>query len=51
MIQKRRGMLPMMAGMAYGPRLADGRRSLILVSDDNFATPRQRTKFHLLALN
>jgi hypothetical protein len=50
------GMLPLLRsdnveGMAYGPRLADGRRSLILVSDDNFATPRQHTKFHLLALS
>ena len=50
------GMLPLLRsdnveGMAYGPRLADGRRTLVLVSDDNFATPRQHTKFHLLALS
>ncbi len=45
------GMLPLLRsdnveGMAYGPRLSDGRRTLVLVSDDNFATPRQHTKFH-----
>ncbi|GAA2061678.1 esterase-like activity of phytase family protein [Williamsia deligens] len=50
------GMLPLLRpdnveGMAWGPRLADGRRSLVLVSDDNFATPGQKTKFHVLALN
>lgn len=50
------GALPLLRpdnveGMAFGPRLADGRRTLILVSDDNFATPRQKTKFHLLALS
>ena len=31
-------------GMAFGPRLADGRPTLVLVSDDNFS-PRQRTWF------
>jgi hypothetical protein len=31
-------------GMAFGPRLPDGRPTLILVSDDNFS-PRQRTWF------
>jgi phytase-like protein len=31
-------------GMAWGPRLADGRATLILVSDDNFSA-RQRTWF------
>lgn len=31
-------------GMSWGPRLPDGRRSLILVSDDNFSM-RQTTQF------
>jgi hypothetical protein len=31
-------------GMAFGPALADGSRSLLVVSDDNFS-PRQRTSF------
>jgi 3-phytase len=31
-------------GMAFGPRLPDGRPTLVLVSDDNFST-RQRTWF------
>ena len=31
-------------GMAFGPRLPDGRPALVLVSDDNFS-PRQRTWF------
>jgi hypothetical protein len=36
-------------GMAFGPRLPDGRPSLLLVSDDNF-NPTQRTWFVLLGL-
>ncbi|MDH3744365.1 MAG: esterase-like activity of phytase family protein [Acidobacteriota bacterium] len=32
-------------GMSFGPTLADGRRTLILVSDDNFAPDRQVTQF------
>ena len=36
--------------MAFGPRLPDGRRSLILVSDNNF-NPSQTTQFIVLALN
>ena len=36
-------------GMAFGPDLPDGRRSLVLVSDNNFA-PAQFTQFLLLAL-
>jgi 3-phytase len=36
-------------GMALGPRLPDGRASLILVSDDNFNTA-QRTWFLLFAI-
>lgn len=37
-------------GMAFGPRLADGRRSLVLVSDNNFA-PAQFTQFLLFAFS
>jgi hypothetical protein len=37
-------------GMAIGPRLPDGRSSLILVSDDNFSTI-QRTWFLVFAIN
>jgi len=36
-------------GMALGPTLADGRRTLVLVSDDNF-NPLQVTQFIALAL-
>jgi hypothetical protein len=36
-------------GMAFGPRLPDGRASLILVSDDNFSEA-QRTWFLLFAI-
>ncbi|MFN2190640.1 MAG: esterase-like activity of phytase family protein [Candidatus Promineifilaceae bacterium] len=36
--------------MAFGPRLPDGRQSLILVSDNNF-NPSQTTQFIVLALN
>jgi 3-phytase len=35
-------------GMTFGPDLADGRRSLVLVSDNNFA-PLQFTQFLLFA--
>ncbi len=35
-------------GMTFGPRLPDGRRSVVLVSDDNFA-PAQFTQFLLFA--
>ena len=31
-------------GMAWGPRLPDGRRTLILVADDNF-NPEETTQF------
>jgi hypothetical protein len=34
--------------MAFGPDLADGRRTLVLVSDNNFA-PAQFRQFLLLA--
>ncbi|HEU4449570.1 MAG TPA: esterase-like activity of phytase family protein [Gaiellaceae bacterium] len=37
-------------GMAFGPDLPDGRRSLVLVSDNNFA-PAQFTQFLLFALS
>lgn len=36
-------------GMAFGPRLQDGRATLLLVSDDNFSQP-QRTWFLLFAI-
>jgi len=36
-------------GMAFGPRLPDGRASLLLVSDDNFSAA-QRTWFLLFAI-
>jgi hypothetical protein len=36
-------------GMAFGPDLPDGRRSLVLVSDNNFA-PAQFTQFLLFAV-
>jgi hypothetical protein len=36
-------------GMTFGPRLPDGRASLLLVSDDNFS-PAQRTWFLLFAI-
>ncbi|QNG17853.1 esterase-like activity of phytase family protein [Rhodococcus triatomae] len=37
-------------GMTWGPRLPDGRRSLVVVSDDNFGVAGQ-TAFHLLAVS
>jgi predicted extracellular nuclease len=37
-------------GMTFGPRLADGRRSLVLVADDNF-NPRQRNQILAFALD
>ena len=37
-------------GMTIGPTLPDGRRSLVLVSDNNFA-PSQFTQFLLFALD
>ena len=36
-------------GMGFGPRLPDGSRTLLLVSDDNFS-PRQQTVFLLFRL-
>ena len=36
-------------GMTFGPRLPDGRATIILVSDDNFS-PRQRTWFLQFAI-
>jgi 2',3'-cyclic-nucleotide 2'-phosphodiesterase (5'-nucleotidase family) len=35
-------------GISWGPRLADGSRSLVLVADDNFGFNGSVTKFHLL---
>ena len=37
-------------GLTFGPRLADGRRSLVLVSDNNFAAS-QFTQFLLFAID
>ncbi len=37
-------------GMTFGPRLPDGRRSLVLVSDNNF-TPGQPSQFLLFAVS
>ena len=37
-------------GMTFGPRLPDGRRSVVLVSDNNFAAS-QFTQFLLFALD
>jgi len=36
--------------MTFGPDLPDGRRSLIMVSDNNFA-PSQFTQFPLFAVS
>lgn len=36
-------------GMTFGPRLPDGRRSLLLLSDDNFASPRGTQRTQVLA--
>jgi hypothetical protein len=36
-------------GLTWGPRLASGERSLLLVSDDNFAA-EEFTRFIALAL-
>ena len=36
--------------MTFGPRLPDGRRSVVLVSDDNFAA-NQFTQFLLFAID
>jgi len=38
-------------GMTFGPRLADGRRSLVVVSDDNFDAATQRTRFLVFAVD
>ncbi len=37
-------------GMALGPRLPDGRRTLVVVSDDNFEPLLQRTRFLAFAV-
>jgi hypothetical protein len=50
-----RGLSPSLAaldnfeGLAFGPRLADGSASLLMVSDDNF-NPSQRTAFLLFRI-
>ncbi|MEJ2086406.1 MAG: esterase-like activity of phytase family protein, partial [Acidobacteriota bacterium] len=38
-------------GLAFGPRLQDGRRSLVLVGDDNFNPKQQRTQFLAFAVS
>ncbi|MGY6528622.1 MAG: esterase-like activity of phytase family protein [Cyanobacterium sp.] len=38
-------------GLTFGPRLADGSQSLILVSDNNFTPATQKTQFILFKLN
>lgn len=43
------GKIENFEGMTLGPKLSDGRRSLILVSDDNFMRD-QRTQFLLFAI-
>ena len=37
-------------GMAFGPTLADGRRTLVLISNNNF-NPLQSTQLLVLALD
>lgn len=37
-------------GMSFGPQLADGRQSLILVSDNNNSSSQRKTQFITLAL-
>ena len=39
------GQVDNIEGMAWGPTLADGKRSLVLVSDNNFNPPHQVTQF------
>jgi hypothetical protein len=48
-LEKQIGPIENYEGMTWGPMLPDGRRSLIIVSDDNFMK-RQRTQFLLLAV-
>jgi hypothetical protein len=43
------GHLDNVEGITLGPRLSDGRQSVILVTDDNFS-PRQVTQFHAFAM-
>ncbi len=38
-------------GMAFGPELPDGRRSLLVVSDDNFNPAQETTSFLLFAVD
>ncbi len=45
------GLLPdNLEGMALGPPMADGRRPLVVVGDNNF-NPAQETQFVLLAVD
>ena len=43
------GHLDNVEGMTLGPKLSDGRQSVVLVTDDNFS-PRQVTQFHVFAM-
>jgi hypothetical protein len=43
------GKIDNFEGMTLGPKLSDGRRTLILVSDDNFVR-EQKTQFLLFAI-
>lgn len=38
-------------GMTFGPELPDGRRTLVIVSDDNFNDSQERTTFLVYALD
>jgi len=48
-LKKSLGGIENFEGMTWGPRLSDGRRTLILVSDDNFMR-NLRTQFLLFAV-
>lgn len=43
------GRLDNVEGITLGPKLPDGRQSVVLVTDDNFS-PRQSTQFHVFAM-
>lgn len=43
------GQLDNVEGITLGPKLSDGRQSVVLVTDDNFS-PRQVTQFHVFAM-
>jgi hypothetical protein len=43
--------LPNVEGITFGPRLPDGRRTLVLVSDNNFGRDRQSTQVFAFAVD